>query len=480
MPRAADRLLAPALFLALCALLLLYAGYVLAVPHWDWNAARLASSATLVYDGTLYHGADSGPVLATMYGPVSVLLYLPALWTGDVTSALLVAGALAVLAVLGPLAWLLARGRMGAPQQRVSALAGFVFAAGALVVVPATRYMATSVHADAAALGLGLLSCGVLAGARGKPSSGRLLAAATLAVLSVWAKQIEAPLLLAQAAWLGLAFGRATLLRFVACALVAGLALSSAIVAVFGFEDLAFNLFTIPSRHPWQLRPGVLGATGELLAESLVFLLVFVAAGGLRRRSWRGEVGLLLLVALLLAPLGILARNKVGAWQNSHHALYYLIAASAVALAQALASAQGRRRAGLALAALLAALAAWLPGNQLGPLGRLLHPRDNAQQQAFDFARAHPAEAYFPWNPLSSAFAEGRLYHFEYAVVDRLLAGFPPGARHLRAHLPARMRWVAYPADRQSETMLELLPAFSHRVALPELPGWIIYTREGR
>ena len=73
--------------------------------------------------------------------------------------------------------------------------------------------------------------------------------------------------------------------------------------------------------------------------------------------------------------------------------------------------------------------------------------------------------------------AEGKLYHFEYAVIDRELAGFKPSDDHFRAYIPEKLRYVVFPTWHQSKKMLNYLPEFSQRTRLRELEGWIVYER---
>jgi hypothetical protein len=98
----------------------------------------------------------------------------------------------------------------------------------------------------------------------------------------------------------------------------------------------------------------------------------------------------------------------------------------------------------------------------------------NDPQLAYDFAVQHPGEVYYPWQPLATLLAEGRLYHFDYALMDRFIGGYEPTPEHLRANLPPRMRWIA--ANGRVWTF-HYFPEFSQEVQLPELPGWVVRTR---
>jgi len=330
-------------------------------------------------------------------------------------------------------------------------------------------------------LGLGLLACVVLGHGERRLFLTRIAWVALLAVLAVWTKQIEVPLLLALPVYTGLRHGWRSALVLLAVSAAVGVALSAVFVAVFGFEDLRFNLFSIGAGHLAHF-----GADGaprsfvDLALESAPWLgIVAVVAQLLRDEGepWRERDWLLpLLVGVFMFPISAIARSKLGAWENSFHAVYYLIAAASLAVAAALRSPGVPRSMATAALAVVLVLAC-LPQEGAKAVARLTSLTDNPQQQAVSFARAHPGQAYFPWNPLASAYAEGELYHFDYAVLDRHLAGYPLSDRHIRAFLPDRLRYVLFHEDRQDEAILRYLPEFRVRGSLPEMPGWIVYTR---
>lgn len=461
--------------LALCA--------IVQIPFLDWSGARLASSASLLHGYRLYYGADAGPAMPTVYGPVSMLLYLPALLSKSITGALLIAGATNVLAMLLPLAWLHNRALAGDREARLAGSCGLLFAGAAIFAASPTQSMLGNVHVDAPAVGLGLSACIVLLRAHRDPGLGRLCASSLLAVLAIWTKQIEAPLILACLGYVAMRFGRRALLRQLACYAVVGVAVSAAFVLAFGFDDLWFNLFTIPNAH--LARYGADGAalsTLDLALECAPFALGIAVFAWLLRGGeasfWERDYALPLLAAVLLFPVSAVARAKLGAWENSYHALYYLIAAASLVLASAMRRASTGWRsvcAGLTLVALVGAYAA----SDVRGLSRLRTLADNPQQQAVDFAHAHPGQAYFPWHPLATAYSDGKLYHFDYAVLDREFAGYRMSDAHIRAYLPDELRYVLFRKGAQDRAMLRYLPEFRARGALPEMPGWVVYARPG-
>jgi hypothetical protein len=75
--------------------------------------------------------------------------------------------------------------------------------------------------------------------------------------------------------------------------------------------------------------------------------------------------------------------------------------------------------------------------------------------------------------------ARAKAFHFEYALYDRKLAGYPPTHDLFRAHIPEHLRYVAYHrGDRGGSIVPDYLPAFTHEVELDELLGWRVYARE--
>jgi hypothetical protein len=274
-------------------------------------------------------------------------------------------------------------------------------------------------------------------------------------------------------------YGRAVALRYVLLLAAVGVPASVAFLYWFG-EPMLFNMVYVAAGHPW-LKPGLggLAATVWLLLRNVWEILALAGLGlavVLLNRSAseaRGAASWLppLLAAVFVLPTGALGANKLGGLFNSFHSVYYFIAATAALFTGARRSPAARALAWvLCLAGILAA---WHSGRCAiwanPPLWR------NHQQVAYELALRRPGEVYFPWQPLASLLAEGKLYHFEYGVFDRVLGGYPPTQEHLRANLPPAVRWIA--TSHEARWMFTFFPEFSEEVQVPELPGFAVRAR---
>lgn len=96
--------------------------------------------------------------------------------------------------------------------------------------------------------------------------------------------------------------------------------------------------------------------------------------------------------------------------------------------------------------------------------------------RAVEFARAHPGEAYFPWHPLATLVAEGRLDHLEYGLLDLSFAGRKPDRDLLLAGLPDRLEYVVYPEPPFSNYVFNLLGGNLVPSSTESLPGFTVYS----
>jgi hypothetical protein len=103
--------------------------------------------------------------------------------------------------------------------------------------------------------------------------------------------------------------------------------------------------------------------------------------------------------------------------------------------------------------------------------------RGSPSQQAYEFAREHPGKVYFPWYPLASLLAEGRLYHVTYGIYQRELAGFQVTREHLFQDLPGSMQNVAVVGEIDPYTRL-VLPEYRCPAQIEGLRAWTVLGRE--
>jgi hypothetical protein len=427
----------------------------LEAPYSPWDVVRLAPTVGLVRGLTLYSGRDAGPILSTMYTPVSALAYLPAALVSDPSTAAVIGRGIACLFFFTPLYLVCFHAGGPTQDQRWSRPAVFLLAVMASLTSPALRYSATQIHSDAPALGFAGLACWVALRAGPDARWRAIFAAATCAWLSVWSKQtmISVPAMLP--VWAAVMAGRRAGFRFAIGVLAAGAVVSAGCLVMWGGDALLFNAFLWPGRLPWKgSTPANLAETFvELLPHAFPFLLI-VAATQHRSESSRANLGRWLLPVLIgasLVPLAILGRVKKGGDVNSFSpALYPLLLACCERLLEVLLERQANAGFGQAWRRLLAVTLAGLtllvmPGFVKDAK---LYAKLRPSRAEYQFLRTHPGEAYFPWHPLAHLEAEGRLTHHAHSVWERGVAGFVVPRSHVISGIPAGCRYVCFPLKR--------------------------------
>ncbi len=459
-------LLGPVLFVLL-------AGVIAHMTQREWSGARIAPSAAFLDGLTVYAPEEEGAVLSSLYGPMSVAYYLPACLLGGAMASLIAAGMMNVAALLVPLVALIV---LTSRHRQLEAWGTALLATATALAWPPTQQMLGGIHVDAPAVGLGLLACLFLSGSAA-PRRRNLALAASCTVLAAWTKQVEAPLAFAQLLYLVLRFGRRPAIHYFFALAIAALAVSAFWLVFFPLDALLFNLVQIPGTQRFTDLDYLPKEMARFLPPFLLVCWFSWRATRDQRKRWIEAPGALLFLAFLfLLPLSMLARAKVGGFLNSFHALAFLLAATAVTWsAWAESSATTRRRVPL-LSALLGLVV--LPWGLLPKYtDAFSHVGHNPHARAASFASLHPGEAYFPWHPLAHLEGEGKLYHFDYAVRDRELAGFAMSDEHIRAHLPGDLRWILVDGHAGPPSILQRLPAFSVETTLEEMPGWRVFVR---
>ncbi len=442
------------------------------LPSWSWSACRLTAAVRLGHGLPLYTPVGGTAVNDWIYGPVGALAYTPAALAPSPLPALQIAAALNALYFLLP-ALVVFLATIRQPVTQLWGSIGLVFSVAALLAPFGTWSGAAVLHVDVVTVALGVLSCVALA------RHDQLPLAAGLAVLSVWTKQTEVALLPAQLGYVAFVHGRRRTVAYAAWLGALGLVATGVFVTWFGFETLWHDLVVIPGRHALEWE-----RLGRTLSD---FLLAAGWTGPVAWLAWRNRRdlptadqrtgALLLFAAAVLLPLGTLSALKHGSGPNSLHSITYAVLGAALLLVHLAAAAPARvtRIAGAGLLAGLIAVLA-IDVDRVLRFGHLTRPEPGRQhEEAFEFARAHPVQTYFPWNTLATLMAEGRNDPFEYGYHDWKLANSAPTPAALRASLPAGLTFVIYHENDQRP--FELLALFPEFTVGRQAGGWLLFTR---
>lgn len=481
-----------------CAVLLVLIAYHVLIDwtrNWEYNSIRLERTFVLAAGQPIYSDASSGLILNTIYGPLGAVAYLPATLMRTPASAVLAGQVLSLVFVLLPAAVLVRRGASAghASAGHASAFFGFLLIAALVVDLSPLEYVAFTIHVDAPALALSVLSWAAFLRARGPGETRWLVAAALFASLGVWTKLMLLPLLAALPLWALVMSGRRRALRL-AVILAAVLAVVSAsMVLAFGpLDRLIFNTWTVPARHATLITDPETMARAVRVAWRLLSqnapawaLWLGVLAVRLHRRpaGWAREPAVAYgALGLALVPFSILGLLKKGGDINAFsYTLYPVVIGTVLSLLEEAQRSVLMRRLLLGLPAfLLAAVAAFQEPEFLETWSQPFRPSELPHQIAFEYARRHPGEVYFPRLTLATMMAEGKAYHQLVGLIDRDIAGFPPTPEHLRAYLPRNMKAVAFAANGFSAEVWQLhLPELRQDEGRdPELPGFIVYPVE--
>ncbi len=410
------------------------------MPLVQWNPARLASSFALSRGLPIYALRDSGAHLGWFYGPVFPLWHLPATFFANPTHALLVAGISNILTWLLPIAAVLRAAGLSRSATWSGTIVGGALMAGHSI----SNYSFYFVHVDAVCLALQLTACLSLLRFVRTGSRGALHLCALALAGAFWTKVIAISLLPALVCWLWHERRRDAIRPLLFWSLVHGAAISAAVLAAFGPEEVLFNTWLVHARNPW--RGGLLllaQELGRLLAASAVWLPAVAFVWWTRRNATapllndpsRSLLRLLLWSAGWLAPLGLVAVLKAGGGLNSVHSMHYLFLAGLVVLCLAFNLPAARR----AVSAGLFLLAVVLPacaGTRLILQSGMRWVPDRSQEELLAAARRNPGRCYFPWSPMITIIAERRISPLDDALYCLWLSKLEPPADRIRAAAP--------------------------------------------
>ena len=422
-----------------------------------WEASRLTPLFGLANGYNLYYGPTEGPITGIIYGPFAYATYIFSLVANSPTTAVLVGFASNIL-FISLTVLLLIRQEVGTYKgHHLVALFGLLFFTGWVVNGYFTYFMTYTVHSDAPALICATAACACVY-THASPSSRRIIAAALLSVVAVWAKQTTVPVIAAISVYIFFAHGIQPLARFILHTMWIGLTISTIILVAFGPYDVLLNVLIVPSQHPfrsalsWQDMGNILyiswtniGITGAALT---VHALSTEGVYPNKLKRFLGDPATLFLVAALLTlPTSILGAKKLGGNFNSLHFLHYMNLYCTVIFVRMLVSARqdGWYLAGKVLALSLPCLWVFMNLSLFQFLGKTDQIYSNDLERAYTFAKGNPDTAYFPWHPLVTLMANGNLYHFWYGLFDRELAGFEITQDHFLGSIPHEPKYIVFP-----------------------------------
>jgi hypothetical protein len=226
--------LAPALA---CFLALLVAGAWAQGSLFYWNPPRFAPTFALARGYGLYSPLDSGPVLNTIYGPFSSILYLPIVLASTTHQVTATGAVLSGLYFFVPSIIYIWAARQRVPGQRLAAFYGIAYFVGMAIGSSSLQGSAFFQPVDAVAFGATTLSAAALHAHLRNPhgrSRWLLPASAFCAVLAICSKQTTAPLLFALPVYMAVVGTRRDALRFIVLLAAWGIAFAASIGRSYG------------------------------------------------------------------------------------------------------------------------------------------------------------------------------------------------------------------------------------------------------
>ena len=396
----------------------------------DWNEVRLAPTFMWWHGANPYPGPGESPLTTWIYGPVTLLLFLPAVAASDTLGALIIGACVNLCLAAIPLLVLFRA--VARPDSIPVQIRAFMLTVAAW---PACNLVFSC--SDNTAMALGLLSLALLShNETSRPSQHTLWLLAAAGVLALWSKPTELGPVLGQLLWLALRHGKISALRQTLRLAVAGGICGILFIVVFGAEGFLYNVFVVPSRIPtvdlWEKITSPVYIYHIALYVLLPLVLMIP-----RWRTWlftAHPAQASCWFFLLSLPFNIAGFATIGGNINSLHGCVYLLPWLA------LTAARGNRWLPAVLMTVVLALQI-RPG--IGKLSELGTARQSLAP-AEKLASIVPGQIYFPWNPLITFYAEQRFYHAEDGLLTRSLTGERISRETLFSGLPATFNFIAY------------------------------------
>lgn len=438
-------------------------------PIHAWNEARLAPAFVLRQGINPYPAIGGGPLLTWIYGPIGILINLPATFAVSAAGALRLGFLINAAVLILPIALILFDRNGLCSRDRELRWLGLSLA---ILFVPHLEFVFTVV--DHAAIFCGLMSGWYLA-RKSNPGQGDLMIAALFCGAAIWSKQTTVAIVPAQLVYLFLAGNHVKSVRY--CLYVASINLLILGVSTwcFGWNNLWLNLIAIPKALPWA------DSIAGKLSGRIWWLVCWLGIPGVGLTILRSSklwpppetshgrfFQLSSLVFVMLLPAGVAAFLMIGGDTNSFHSWSYLMPAATLSWLAA-EKETSRRNFRIFAVSLLAII---LNGTVLTrvPAGPAIHHLEIAE----GIMEAFPHAVWFPRNPIITYYSDHTIWHCEDGIETRFLAGYGIRESDFRRHLPIHLKAVVYPSIIESPFSLSLLPEFNDK---HKIPHWNIYVR---
>lgn len=453
---------------------------------------RFQKTFVLALGYPLYYPEADGPALATIYGPVSVLAYLPATLFKHPMVTMPVAATIASFFFFLPPLWLHVKTK-STEAPLTYRLSAYLCFAGFAILLTSLRNAAFTVHTDAPTLGLCALAAGLIYFKNSMKESAAFLFASLFAILAVWSKQVAVPIIPALCLYVLLSDGFKKCFKLIFFFFISGLLISGLFLFYFEVKNMLFHMFEIPSRQPFK--DGgfaiVFKSFTRIAREWIVIGLWGIFSlgpafgqkkAGLRKWLQNERWFLFVLISLFMTPVAILSNIKVGGSNNTlSYATYFFLIASTLGFisnkgqstfTKSFLSKLSACRVLVALSAL--SLLIYVPS----VYGRILtSDKDpNFALKAYRYLKDNPGKAYFPRLTLIHLLAEKKLYHTIDGLMDRHWADMPVEGDHLRSYIPSDAELIGFYGENHMWLLpLEDFPTGAKGVE--PLPDFFIYKK---
>ena len=450
------------------------------IPN-DWSACRIAVPLSLLYGYHLYSNLNTDPSNAFYYLPIGAWLYIPAAIIGKIynsaTVCLTCGWLTTVCAYLTPLIVLLYRLKNICVVNILLIFTILIYS----LSLPQLKYVFTMIHVDAAGIMLAGTSLVLILPLKNQNNvrflNLNLFASGILLGLAIFVKQTLWPTIVL------ISIAGIYIHRKKALIVLCGVILSSIVsIAVICVEESPYLIklycFQASTSIPQGMK--LIDSLKTYISISwaayaaLIFLFVLIMVQ-VRNNNSIYLVLLLSVISLIITPFSIYTFSRSGADVNHFAWPLYLILCSIIILLSSLA-AEGEKEfiCGLLPVILLGSFMA-VPYLKTNCGWYLLN--NNPHQCALDYAIKNPGKIYFPWQPLTSLFAEKKMYHIDQGLMfEEMLKIQNRSAANINAYLPPPPFKIALrPFSAPSYVVQK--EGYVEAPSVPDLPGWKIYQK---